>query len=38
MDLLVSLNPRTLFRTVAIAEAFSWAGLLVGMLFKHVRR
>ena len=36
MDLLVSLNPRTLFRTVAIAEAFSWAGLLVGMLLKHV--
>ncbi len=36
MDLLVSLNPRTLFRTVAVAEAFSWAGLLVGMLFKHV--
>jgi integral membrane protein len=36
MDLLVSLNPRSLFRTVAIAEAFSWAGLLVGMLLKHV--
>ena len=36
MDLLVSLNPRALFRTVAIAEAFSWAGLLVGMLLKHV--
>jgi integral membrane protein len=36
MDLLVSLNPRTRFRTVAIAEAFSWAGLLVGMLVKHV--
>jgi integral membrane protein len=36
MDLVVSLNPRALFRTVAIAEAFSWAGLLVGMLLKHV--
>lgn len=29
-------NTRTLFRTVAIAEAISWAGLLVGMLFKYV--
>ena len=28
--------PPALFRTVAIAEAFSWAGLLVGMLLKHV--
>lgn len=27
---------RTWFRAVAIAEAFSWAGLLVGMLFKYV--
>jgi len=36
MDLLVSFNPRTLFRAVAIAEAFSWAGLLAGMLLKHV--
>ena len=36
MDPLVSLNSRTLFRTVAIAEAFSWAGLLAGMLLKHV--
>jgi integral membrane protein len=34
----VTLNPRTLFRTVAIAEAFSWAGLLVGMFFKHVAK
>lgn len=24
------------FRIVAIAEAFSWAGLLIAMLFKHV--
>jgi len=27
---------RRWFRVVAVAEAFSWAGLLVGMLFKHV--
>jgi integral membrane protein len=26
----------TLFRVAAIAEAFSWAGLLVGMFFKRV--
>ncbi|WP_067169955.1 DUF3817 domain-containing protein [Microtetraspora niveoalba] len=25
-----------LFRAVAIAEAFSWAGLLVGMFFKYI--
>ncbi|GGT01967.1 hypothetical protein GCM10010156_69820 [Planobispora rosea] len=25
-----------LFRYVAIAEAFSWAGLLVGMYFKYI--
>jgi integral membrane protein len=25
-----------LFRVVAIAEACSWAGLLIGMLFKYV--
>lgn len=25
-----------LFRVVAIAEAFSWAGLLIGMFFKYV--
>jgi integral membrane protein len=25
-----------LFRTVAVAEACSWAGLLIGMLFKYV--
>ena len=33
------MNPstiRTVFRTVAIAEAFSWAGLLIAMLFKWV--
>jgi len=24
------------FRLIAIAEAFSWAGLLVGMYFKHL--
>jgi integral membrane protein len=34
----VTPHPRTLFRTVAIAEACSWAGLLVGMFFKHVVR
>lgn len=28
----------TLFSVVAIAEAFTWAGLLVGMLLKHVTR
>ncbi|MEV0799312.1 DUF3817 domain-containing protein [Kribbella sp. NPDC050281] len=26
----------TWFRTVAIAEAISWTGLLIGMLFKYV--
>ena len=30
------LNPRILFRTIAIAEAVSWAGLLVGMYFKWI--
>ncbi|MCC5575795.1 DUF3817 domain-containing protein [Microtetraspora sp. AC03309] len=25
-----------LFRAVAIAEAYSWAGLLIGMFFKYV--
>jgi integral membrane protein len=30
------LATRTLFRTIAIAEAVSWAGLLVGMYFKWV--
>jgi len=27
---------RTVFRIVAVAEAISWAGLLIGMLFKYV--
>ena len=27
---------RTIFRTVAVAEAFSWAALLVGMYFKWI--
>jgi integral membrane protein len=29
-------TPTLWFRTVAVAEALSWAGLLVGMLFKYV--
>lgn len=29
-------TPARLFRLVAIAEACSWAGLLVGMFFKYV--
>ena len=29
-------TPQGRYRIVAIAEAISWAGLLVGMLFKHV--
>lgn len=28
-------NARALFRTIAIAEAVSWAGLLIGMFFKY---
>ena len=32
----MKLDPRALFRTAAIAEAVSWAGLLVGMYFKWV--
>jgi integral membrane protein len=28
----------TLFKVVAVAEALSWAGLLVGMYLKHVAR
>jgi integral membrane protein len=28
-------TPQGRFRIVAVAEALSWAGLLVGMLFKH---
>lgn len=27
---------RTLFRTAAVVEAITWAGLLVGMTFKYV--
>ncbi|WP_028659234.1 DUF3817 domain-containing protein [Nocardioides insulae] len=30
------MNARTVFRTIAIAEACSWAGLLIGMFFKYV--
>ncbi|NDL59918.1 DUF3817 domain-containing protein [Phytoactinopolyspora mesophila] len=30
------LSPGAWFRVVAIAEAISWAGLLIGMLFKYV--
>lgn len=30
------LTPRSLFRTLAVAEAFTWAGLLVGMFLKYV--
>jgi integral membrane protein len=33
------MTPRTrvqLFRVVAVTEAFSWAGLLVGMYFKYL--
>ena len=37
---LVSANPhrraRTLFRTLAVVEAVTWAGLLVGMYFKWI--
>ncbi len=32
------MNPRTLFRTVAIAEVVTWAFLLLGMYFKYVTR
>lgn len=30
------MTPRSLFRGVAVAEAFTWAGLLTGMWFKYV--
>lgn len=30
------MRPFPVFRVTAIAEAFSWAGLLVGMYLKHV--
>ncbi len=29
-------DPARLFRLTAVAEAFSWLGLLVGMFFKYV--
>lgn len=29
-------TPAGRFRAVAVAEALSWAGLLIGMFFKHV--
>jgi integral membrane protein len=32
------MNPRTLFRTVAVAEAVTWVFLLLGMFFKYVTR
>lgn len=32
------MNPRTLFRIVAVAEAVTWAFLLLGMFFKYVTR
>ncbi len=32
------MNPRTLFRTVAVAEAVTWAFLLLGMFLKYVTR
>ncbi|GGK20515.1 hypothetical protein GCM10010124_11400 [Pilimelia terevasa] len=30
------MNPRRIFRWAAAAEAFTWAGLLVGMYLKYV--
>jgi len=30
------MSPLSLFRLVAVAEACSWAGLLIGMFFKYV--
>lgn len=32
------MNPRTLFRIVAVAEAVTWAFLLLGMFVKYVTR
>src|SRR5436309_7076971 len=32
----VSSKAALVFRVVAVAEAFSWAGLLIGMFFKYV--
>jgi integral membrane protein len=34
--ILVDMTARTFFRVVAIGEALSWAGLLIGMLVKYV--
>jgi integral membrane protein len=36
MSLTAAPSLRTLFRAAALTEAVSWAGLLVGMAFKHV--
>ena len=33
---MAAVNTRTAFRTVAIAEAISWAGLLIAMYFKWI--
>ena len=33
---MAAVNTRTAFRTVAVAEAISWAGLLTAMFFKWV--
>lgn len=30
------MSPRSLFRAVAVTEAITWTGLLVGMFFKYV--
>ena len=30
------LTPRSLFRSLAVAEAITWAGLLAGMFLKYV--
>ena len=38
MDPRMTRNPRNLFRAVAIAEAVSWLGLLIGMFVKWVLR
>lgn len=32
----MAFTPFTIFRVTALAEAFSWAGLLVGMFLKYV--
>lgn len=34
--MMASLTPLRVFRTVAVAEAFTWAGLLTGMFLKRV--